>query len=349
MGIHVKLYINPAGIEPGLWARIHDETLALLEAWPVPLLGRGTRTIEGERIAMYLRSLRHGSDAPVGWTVAVTGRVTRPLSARHSIATCSTTVLGRSVGLARISSPTLPIQSWNPSADQHGSLGTRPRVTRFTSRFSRRQCSSRRERRSRRLSLAILTGTRRNRRGAGSGHSGARSAGARHDRCATAPGPPRRPLQKESRSLGPLTASLWRAGGGMRFCFERFPVRLERRGGLQQVKAYRTPDCVGVTQLLVDWLNAGRPLRRACQLACLKESGPRFKPETFIDALRVDLDRCRAVDQRAAREGRQTSWGSTHRGLAAGPDGDGCGSDRAKAPGRVGARRPRGGAGGRVR
>jgi hypothetical protein len=58
MGVHVILHINPQSINADDWARVHDDTLALLEAWPIPLLGWGVRSVEGVQVPMYMRSLR---------------------------------------------------------------------------------------------------------------------------------------------------------------------------------------------------------------------------------------------------------------------------------------------------
>jgi hypothetical protein len=50
MGVHVILDIDPQSIDADAWAGVHDDTLALLEAWPTPLLGWGVRLIEGARV-----------------------------------------------------------------------------------------------------------------------------------------------------------------------------------------------------------------------------------------------------------------------------------------------------------
>ncbi|WP_437828767.1 hypothetical protein [Sorangium sp. So ce1153] len=71
MGVHVILDIDPRGIDEAEWAATYDETLALLEAWQPRLLGWGWRSIEGVRVPMYMRSLRHYGDDPrrVCWSV----------------------------------------------------------------------------------------------------------------------------------------------------------------------------------------------------------------------------------------------------------------------------------------
>ena len=65
MGVHVILDIDPASIDPDAWATTYDETLALLEAWPVRLLGWGTRPIEGKsHLALYSRSASSRNSVP---------------------------------------------------------------------------------------------------------------------------------------------------------------------------------------------------------------------------------------------------------------------------------------------
>ena len=53
----------------------------------------------------------------------------------------------------------------------------------------------------------------------------------------------------------------------------------------RELAGYASPDVLGVSHLLIAWLNAGRDLRDACRFACLAPSGPRFEPGALVDAL----------------------------------------------------------------
>lgn len=69
MGVYIHLYYDPRGIHANAWACAYDETLAMLEAWPLRLLGWGTRELHGRKVPMYTRSIRDAEGEAASWSV----------------------------------------------------------------------------------------------------------------------------------------------------------------------------------------------------------------------------------------------------------------------------------------
>ena len=54
---------------------------------------------------------------------------------------------------------------------------------------------------------------------------------------------------------------------------------------VDKLRSYRSPGQLGAIDLCMDWLGATRDLRTLCETACIRDDGPRFDPVGFAGAL----------------------------------------------------------------
>lgn len=76
MGVHIYLDIIPQRIDARVWAELYAETLVLLRSHPTVLMGLGTRSVAGIRLAMYTREIEHHPDQPARRYWCVSGDFT---------------------------------------------------------------------------------------------------------------------------------------------------------------------------------------------------------------------------------------------------------------------------------
>lgn len=69
MGVEVGLRLVAGQVSQQRWAQIYDETLTLLDAWPVPPLGIQRRRIAGSNIPVYTKDYLNPNDPTRGWRV----------------------------------------------------------------------------------------------------------------------------------------------------------------------------------------------------------------------------------------------------------------------------------------
>jgi len=69
MGVYVGLRLVAGRVTQQRWSRIYDETVTLLDAWPVPPLGIQRRVIAGSEVAVYTRDYSNPNNPTLGWRV----------------------------------------------------------------------------------------------------------------------------------------------------------------------------------------------------------------------------------------------------------------------------------------
>jgi hypothetical protein len=288
MGVHVILHINPQSINADDWARVHDDTLALLEAWPIPLLGWGVRSVEGVQVPMYMRSLRCDERDPrnAHWSV---------IGDKGSLQTGECQTLYRDLRhykrqLNRPFNEDIVTAAAAPEKDDtSGSARVFGDKTQgYPFHFAV-------------LAAAMLVEERFPRAAMVWGNIDRGQAEEARRMAAPILG---REMPLPIRVDAPRLIERLRAdfkGDALAQAFNRvfltdvdnryeamlhaFPGEEGAREWLRELAHYSSPSSLGVLGLLIAWLNAGRPLREACRLACADPNGPRFSPEELVDAI----------------------------------------------------------------
>jgi hypothetical protein len=288
MGVHVILHINPQRINADDWARVHDDTLALLEAWPTPLLGWGIRSIEGVQVPMYMRSLRCDERDPRNALWLVIGD-------KGSLQTGECQTLYRDLRhyerqLQRHSNEDIVTAAAAPDKDDTSGparvFGDKTQGHPFHFAV---------------LAAAMLVEERFPRDAMVWGDIDRGQAEEARRMAAPILG---RELPLPVRVDAPRLIERLRAryeGDRLAQAFNRvfltdgddkheamlhaFPGDEGAREWQRELANYSSPSCLGALGLFISWLNAGRPLREACRLACAAPEGPRFSPEELVDAV----------------------------------------------------------------
>lgn len=65
MGISIHVVVDPTCISKSAWARVYEETVAVLRAWPDPPIGPSYRTVAGVELVAYTRDVFQ----PKGWHI----------------------------------------------------------------------------------------------------------------------------------------------------------------------------------------------------------------------------------------------------------------------------------------
>lgn len=288
MGVHVILDIDPRGIDKSAWARVYDETLALLRRWQPRLLGWGRRTLEGVQVPMYLHEIERVGDAPQQRCWMVVGD-------RESLQTAECQSIYRNLDHYALPAgqphdDDIVAAAAEPSRDHTGGprqvFGDKtqgcpyhfavlaaamlveerfPRHAMVHGTIDRGQAEEARRMAApllgRELPLPVRVDAERL----------ADRLRARYD-ADTLPGAFGRVFLGDTNEVHEIT-------------LRAFPGEPGARQWLRSLSECRSPSSTGTVNLLIAWLNAGRELSEACRLACLDAQGPRYAPEAFADAL----------------------------------------------------------------
>lgn len=288
MGVHVILDIDPRGIDKSAWARVYDETLALLRAWQPRLLGWGRHTIEGVRVPTFLREIESVGDDPrqTCWTV---------VGDRESLQTGECQSLYRDLdyyGLSEgepgdddiVATAADPSRSTTSGPQQVFGDKTQGCPYHFAV-----------------LAAAMLVEERFPRHAMVYGNID--RGQAEEARRMAAPLLGRElplPVRVDAERLADRLRAHYDADAlpsafGRVFCgdtnevheimLRAFPGESGARQWLRSLNECRSPGSLGTVNLLIAWLNSGRELSEACRLVCVDTEGPRYDPEAFADAL----------------------------------------------------------------
>ncbi|WP_437982568.1 hypothetical protein [Sorangium sp. So ce117] len=288
MGVHVILDIDPRGIDEAEWAATYDATLALLSAWQPRLLGWGWRSIEGVRVAMYMRSLRRDVDDPRRACWSVVGD-------RDTLQTAECQSLYRDLGrytARRDQGPDGDIVVTAAMPDK-GDTGGPARVFGDKTQGCPYHFAV--------LAAAMLVEERFPRHAMVWGDID--RGQAEEARRLAAPLLGRElplPVRVDASRLIERLRARYAAGalpGALKRVFlgeeseqreamlRAFPGEDGAREWQRALAECKSPASLGAVRLVIAWLNAGRGLRDACRIACLAPEGPRFPPEDFIATL----------------------------------------------------------------
>jgi hypothetical protein len=288
MGVHVILDIDPSGIDPSDWAAVHDETLGLLEAWTPRLLGWRWRTIEGVKMPMYARSLRHWKRDPkkTYWQVVGDRESFRTAECQSLHRNLARSTKGRRAH-ARTNDDILLFASGNKE-DSGGPVRVFGDKTQgHPYHFAVLAAAMVVEERFPKHAMVWGDIDR------GQAEEARRLAAPILGR--EVPLPVRVDAPRLLERLGAVYD-----GDALTEAFERLflddPTERHEavlrafageRGERWWLKEYTTsgPRTLGALGLLIAWFNAGRDLATVCRLACLDPTGPRLEPEVFVDSL----------------------------------------------------------------
>lgn len=284
MGISLCLSIDPFAIDPCGWAEAFDESLKLLQGWTPRLVGWGNRTVLGQPIRMYTRSIR--TEQEDGWVVSGdrgTGRFAEPYRLRRDLAFYRR-------GAKRA-------QKWSDILLDYGSNPEgRASIELFEAKSQGAPYHLAM------LAVSMLIEERFPR--SAIAHGDIDLGQAKRARALAEPilrrslaYPIRVDAEGLRHRLGVLLkgdkAAMIRAFSDTYLGGERTPEAILRSftGSesidywLGQLSQYGSVKSLGATRLLIDWMNAERDLGSLIELACLSDRGPKFSVDAFVEAL----------------------------------------------------------------
>ena len=285
MGVHVKLDIDPGGIDAAVWAEVYDETLRLLKAWPERLVGWRWKTVEGLRVPMYARSLARRRRDPARTYWAVTGD-------RVTLRTGECQEMHRALehyGAPGAACDDILLYAARRDDGSGGPVNVFGRKTQGHSfHFAV-------------LAAAMLVEERFPKHAMVRGDIDRGQAEAARRMAEPILG---RPLPLPVRVDAPRLIERLRAGfhrDALMWAFEltylddstarheavlrAFEGDAGERWWVESYKRFASHRSLGAIDLLIAWFNAERDLATAARLVCCDERGPRHAPSDFLDAL----------------------------------------------------------------
>ena len=287
MGVYVILDIDPNGMDAAAWAAGYDEALGLLNAWQPPLLGWGTRTVEGHRVAVYTRKLQNDEANPTKthWTVVGDQKTGQTAEVQRMYRD-----LAHYGARKRRKANDIVVTAADPKKDcTSGPVQVFGNKTQgYPYHFAM-------------LAVGMLMEERFPQNAMVWGDINAEQANeARREAQRILGRELPLPVRTDAERLVDRLRVQY-SGDDLVDAFDRvfledtetrhetalrvFPGDLGAKRWLRELAHFENPNALGVIRLLIGWLNTGHDIDEACRMACLSPEGPKFAPEAFADAL----------------------------------------------------------------